>query len=157
MKKMLPYSRIVFCLGLVFLLATPAGAAWTYVHGHSGHVEGYGGPVAKAYGIDFVPGSSNTFWVHYSVPCQQRLRLKKINVQFYAGIDSKVTQIDVYKDGTLKQSFTGLWDGTQNLVLSLSPSLVYNGALGISIKCESGPDGGVGQFTFYRVGANLIQ
>lgn len=56
MHKMLFWGRVFCCLGLaMFLLTAPAGAAWNYVHGHSGHVEGLTSSYVKYYGIDFVP------------------------------------------------------------------------------------------------------
>lgn len=93
--------------------------------------------------------------MHYPVPCRAGQSLLGINVRFKAGIDSKVTQVNLYMNDTLQKSFTGSWLADQDLTFNFKIPITFNGGLGISIKCESGPDGGVGRFIFYRAGANL--
>jgi hypothetical protein len=60
-------------IALTILLACPALATWTWVHGHSGHIECKDcftdtNRFEKAWGLDFELNSGNENYVHFSIP-----------------------------------------------------------------------------------------
>jgi hypothetical protein len=164
MKRLLlikPALVIASLFMLSFLtLSIPALAGTTWVHGHSGHIEDTAkiksGPFVKAQGLQFVPGSFNNYWIHFAIPMEQSpYTARYINLRFYTGVHSFVTQVDVY-DAEKKVATLTVPGGTgwQDVSLDMGSQKTFNRGLGISVKAEGGPDAGVGKFTFSAVGAS---
>ncbi len=159
MKKLLiikPTLAIACFFLLSFLiLSVPAFATW--IHGHSGHIENPPpGTFVRAWGLDFVPGSTTVYWIHFAIPMESTpYKARYINLKFYEGIDSHVTQVEVYDANTKVATLAvPAGSGWRDISLDMGSIKDFYRGLGISVKAEGGPDAGVGQFIFSAVGAS---
>jgi hypothetical protein len=160
MNKLLRTKVPLAMAGLVLLsilsLPNPALAIW--VHGNSGHLELEGSSAAISFsyvfgsGIDFVPGSNTIYWAHYAIPLQSA---RYVNLRFYTGVDSNVTDVDVYNAESKLTTVAVPWGtGWRTISLDMGSNYSFSMGLGISIKCVGGPDAGIGRFRIAGVGAS---
>jgi hypothetical protein len=156
LRKKLPLAMACLIISGILSLPIPALAVW--VHGNSGRLDLEGTTSAisfsyvRGWGIDFVPGSNTVYWAHYAIPATLA---RYIDLKFYTGISSDVTQVDVYDANSLVTTvFVPVGNGLRTLALDMGSNYTFSQGMGISIRCAGGPDAGIGSFQIYAVGAS---
>ena len=159
------WSVVSIAIALTLILVCPAQATWTWVQGHSGHIE-YKDRFAdtnrfeKGWGLDFYLNSGMEDYVHFSVPVPATAKqgVRYIRLYFYTGsVDAWVSNIIVYDGKNLIKNQAGSWsNGYQTVTVDLGSVRSFTRGLGISVLIKAGVESMSHQFVFVGAAANIV-
>lgn len=170
------WATMVTCLALtlVFGLVDPARATWYMVHGSGASIQDADDTaIVRSYsrkgtGLEIKLELGFSTQVHFAVPTivsserpvSYTARFVKVRVNMINDfcLCSGISEIQVYNGETLIKTFDAGWNtpGWQNITLDLGKLVSFSKGLGISVKIDTGPNGGYDSFIFSGAGANFV-
>jgi hypothetical protein len=172
---------VLTCLALAFVLGLtePANATWYMVHGSGAAIEDADNAAIvtsysrKATGLEVKLELGTSTWVHFAVPTvYDPIKVRDATTRLYARYVkvrvnmlnnfcqcSNISEIRVYNGETLVKTFDTGWNtpGWQTITLDLGKRMAFSKGLGLSIKIDTGPNGGYDSFVFSGAGADFIK